>query len=70
MNLKGCPFCGSKEADLWYREASWRGRITYVKCNVCGAQTRAFSYYDNGEEVNSEDQGAQAAIRAWNRRSD
>ena len=63
-----CPFCGSDEIGLWYQGVRY-GRIAFVKCDVCGAQTKAFSYYDRGEEVNSEDAGAKCAISAWNRRS-
>ena len=64
--IKACPFCGN-EAYPWYKETRY-GRICYVECDVCGAKTRAFAYYDTGKEFADNDAGALRAVEAWNRR--
>lgn len=65
--LKGCPFCGSDEVSLWYQGGRY-GRYTFAECDVCGARSKTFRYYDTGEDYCSDDPGAMKARAAWNRR--
>lgn len=68
-NLKGCPFCGSDEISAWYKGVRY-GRIAYVECDVCGAKSKAFSYYSRDEEFDEKDRGVIRAVDAWNRRAE
>lgn len=65
--LMNCPFCGGK-GSLWTRGARY-GFITYVQCDVCGAQTKAFPYYGDKNDVDEHDMGCVRAVEAWNRRT-
>ena len=66
--IKPCPFCGGTEIYLYTRGVRY-GKIAYAKCEVCGATSKAFSYYDEGKEINPNDIGFQKALAAWNRRT-
>lgn len=66
-DLKPCPFCG-EDASLWYKETNY-GRIAYAECDLCGAKSKAFRYYDCGAAFNLDDVGAIRARTSWNRRS-
>lgn len=62
MELKPCPFCGSKGVAMTYsteREGLSLYTAAYVRCCSCGCRTN--SYIDYGEY---------AATKAWNRRTD
>ncbi len=65
---KPCPFCGGL-ASIWTRGARF-GVITFVQCDVCGAQTKAFPYYGEPGTVDETDLGCQRAVDAWNRRAE
>lgn len=67
-DLLNCPFCGSNEVDLWYKGVRY-GRITYAECALCGAKSKAFTYYSDEPEFDENDRGALRAVAAWNRRS-
>ena len=66
--LKDCPFCGSKDVSLWYKGVRY-GRIAYAECDMCGATSKAFSYYSMEDEFDENDPGAKKALMAWNRRA-
>ena len=65
-DLKPCPFCG-EDASLWYKETKY-DRIAHAECDLCGAKSKAFSYYDNNVAFNPNDSGAIRARTSWNRR--
>lgn len=65
---KLCPFCGGA-ASLWTRGARY-GAITYVQCDVCGAQTKAFPYHGDAHFVDEKQLGCQRALEAWDRRTE
>lgn len=54
-NLSPCPFCDSAPDLCIGPERKTRPRIYYVKCNVCLAETTAFT-------------AREIAVSAWNRR--
>lgn len=63
LNLKPCPFCGSKNVTLF---AYSEGGIC-VKCLDCSCQTGVCSDYSisNAEK----DSAAERVLRAWDRRA-
>lgn len=65
--IERCPFCGG-EADLSYRDAksSKKEGIVFVRCNLCGAQTRVF---ESDKPLFWENAACQYAASAWNRRA-
>lgn len=67
--LKSCPFCGGIEVSFDYRYVRanrWRDYITFVKCAVCGAQSRPFAF--DGNDSDDRDVAESKAMAAWNRR--
>ena len=70
--IQPCPFCGSEDIETPQKFTGnyKHGKPTYItfnKCNLCGASSRAFSYtvgidYEYEEAIVH-------AIEAWNRRS-
>ena len=66
--MKDCPFCGSSDIYIHVKPAIYDS-ITFVKCNLCGAQTRIFKYQSECSEVDESDYGVISAKDAWNRRS-
>lgn len=66
--LKKCPFCGGN-ASGWYKTVRF-GRIAYVECDVCGAKSKAFTYYATVDDFDENDMGVERATTAWNRRVD
>lgn len=61
MNLKPCPFCGSKWTQVrwigWVDKASAYSSGYRGECSDCGAMTRSFIRREYAEE-------------AWNRRAE
>lgn len=68
MTIMDCPFCGG-EAGLAYKAAKAvrKSGIVFVRCNVCGAQTRVFES-DNPEWYEWENTACRYAVDAWNQR--
>lgn len=62
-----CPFCGSK-ATGWWKQVKF-GRIAYIECDLCGAKSKAFTYYATGDDFDPLDIGYLRARDAWNRRA-
>ena len=65
--LKPCPFCGG-EAETWCQPGK-HGLFVFVKCDICGAQTRVRS----AEDFDDDDEfWAQPAVihvkKLWNSR--
>lgn len=64
--LKPCPFCGCQRVSVINRAEVIHGerrKYTYVRCDLCRAQTRPI----NSAPVPHD--GEQAAVEAWNRRA-
>lgn len=47
MDIKNCLHCGGT-ANIW-QNSSRRGWFTFVKCDLCGAQTRIFGSEEEPE---------------------
>lgn len=63
--LKFCPFCGGiGKLSAGYSERD-REAFYYVRCMKCGARGASFT----DSQIKSND-GAYAAVKAWNRRTD
>lgn len=65
MNLKPCPFCGSKNVELehCYRGIVSSTKCAYIQCKSCGAKTDEVfisTAYSCDEK----------AIELWNKRSE
>lgn len=74
MNLKPCPFCGSDEIVCYWRAAKYGRAIYFVKCEGCGAETRAFALRTDVDELKGrEDEWTNSAafnaVESWNRRA-
>ena len=72
--LKPCPFCGGEDVFVHWKGARYGRVIYFVKCEKCGAQTRAFSLYADIDELKNspEEWNNSAAFNAtesWNRRT-
>ena len=67
--LKNCPFCGGTEVSFEYRYLSrnrYKDYITFAKCEICGAQSRSFSF--DSDYSTDRDVAEDKALAAWNRR--
>lgn len=68
MEIKRCPFCGGL-ADVksrWWSTA--KTYIVFVQCQVCSAQTKAFTSEDNPVQHDWETPEVELAIDTWNKR--
>lgn len=71
--LKPCPFCGGREVNYDYRYVG-RNRfreeayITFLKCDICGAQTKAMSF--DGNDRDDREATEAKVMEAWNRRAE
>lgn len=69
LELKPCPFCGSKRVGMSHgRTASWikdrwRGKIRAITCGNCGCFGGVFD-----ANVLDEDEAEEKAVESWNRR--
>lgn len=70
MTLKECPFCGG-EAVFSYKDAksTKKSGIVFVRCYMCGAQTRVFET-DNPEWYEWDNTACRYAAEVWNRRAE
>lgn len=66
--IEKCPFCGG-EADFAFRQAqrSKKGGIVFVRCGICGAQSRVYET-DNPEWSDWDNAACRYAAAMWNRR--
>lgn len=66
--IRPCPFCNG-DAGLC---STYSGRIRkyfiFVKCEMCGAQGKAFSDVDDPDLCNWDNDNCNRAINAWNLR--
>ena len=69
MKLNNCPFCGCDVVSIQYipTNAPETSRCI-VKCEVCGAQTRLFTY--NTADNVTRQRAAFVATSAWNNRAE
>ena len=66
--LKPCPFCGG-DASIWKRDSRY-GVICFVKCDICGAQTRVRNCDEPVESNDWSDREMSAVSHLWNVRFD
>lgn len=74
IELKPCPFCGSDEVFIHWQGARYGRAIYFVKCEKCGAETRAFSLRADTSELKGspkewDNSAAFNALESWNRRA-
>ena len=64
--LKPCPFCGSSNLNLYYKEVDSRGDPYHptVRCNCCGTFLRFTDYIGDDREYRTLDD----IVQVWNRR--
>ena len=64
--LKSCPFCGSADLSLYYKEEDSRGEPYHptIRCNRCDVILRFRDYIDDDREYRTLDD----IIEVWNRR--
>lgn len=69
-----CPFCGSDNSSIYWKGWRYNAVIYFVKCEECGAQTRAFSHSCDdankwkGSPAEWDNDACGNALHAWNRR--
>lgn len=52
LGLKNCPFCGCASARSdWRRINDGMTSVNFIRCSVCGAQTRLFQYKEDAAEA-------------------
>ena len=72
--LKKCPFCGGEASVEWktgYKWVNGTNKFIFVRCGVCRAQTKTFSYYSDDEEyIDHDDPAYSRAVDAWNLRKE
>ncbi|MBQ8691705.1 MAG: Lar family restriction alleviation protein [Synergistaceae bacterium] len=57
FELKPCPFCGSRDLELYSEENDVLGEVcweSFILCNNCHAHFRKFVTYDSREEAEAE----------------
>ena len=62
IKLKKCPFCSGDAADMSAYSKKQRGYFTFVKCTLCGSQSKSF--YSKEQD----DSKTLLAVMAWNNR--
>ena len=68
--LKPCPHCGGKAFlnSNYSRRAQMY--FVFVKCDICGAQGKAYRSYIDPSDTNWTNQACMDAAAAWNMRTD
>lgn len=63
--MKGCPFCGAPEEDIWlgFGPEDYEGQVVYAKCQGCQAAGPVVF----GESMDMDDLRA-LAFEAWDKR--
>lgn len=67
--MKKCPHCGCNaflNATYSYRLKCY---FVFAKCDICGAQTRAFRDDNDPNNSNWQSSACNSAVDAWNMRS-
>ena len=72
--MKHCPFCGGEALLKANRASKGDWTFFFVKCDVCGAQSKAFSErYISWDDIDPDDiwdyPAAKSALRNWERRA-
>lgn len=65
--MKTCPFCGGN-ASLMRSIGKYKYFI-FVKCNMCGAQAKAFVSKDDPAEYDWDTYECEQAVQAWDMRN-
>ena len=68
MKIDTCPHCGGTaclNANYSYKTRSY---FTFVKCDICGAQGKAYSSPDEPAQQEWNNSSCVDAIKAWNMR--
>ena len=74
IKLKPCPFCGSKEVAVRYKEYTGRcdsifgKKYAYCECLDCDAQTG--DSFDDDAAIDMFSSGKERAVFMWNLRAD
>lgn len=68
MELKTCPFCGSKAELLTHTVRGYEPCIEYIVRCTKGCCTKGFT--GNNTVYHTEQEAMQTAIDTWNRRSE
>lgn len=66
--IKSCPHCGGSarlNASFSYKKRKY---FVFVKCDVCGAQAKAFTDRKHPEGSGWDDATCKDALAAWNLR--
>lgn len=69
MKINICPHCGGTaclNANYSYKTRSY---FTFVKCDICGAQGKAYSSEEEPAAAGWDNEPCRAAISAWNMRN-
>ena len=69
VSIKPCPHCGG--SACLYSSYSSRHRLyfVFVKCDICGAQGKAFTSNDDPAEAGWSSNTCDYAVGAWNMRT-
>ena len=69
LKILPCPHCGGDSLLNSNYNGRYRQYFVYVKCNICGAQGKAFTD-PNDPDINGwNDPACDSAIKAWNMRT-
>ena len=68
IDPRPCPHCGGP-VDI-HQNYSYKNKcyFVYVRCCVCGAQSRTFGCKDDASEHDWNNKACRDAIKAWNLR--
>lgn len=69
MEFKPCPFCGGSARLLQSYGNRTESYYVFIKCHLCGAQTRALKSREEPAATNWENIACKNALIAWNRRA-
>lgn len=68
MIIKTCPHCGGTANLRISYSHKMQAYFVYVKCEICGAQGKAYTDEEDPEVKGAENSACQFAISAWNMR--
>lgn len=66
--LSKCPHCGGRATLTTRFNYKQRTYFVYVKCDICGAQGKAFTCSEDPELSNWNNVPCDDAVQAWNMR--
>lgn len=69
MINKPCPHCGGDAFLTANYSQRVRRYFVYVKCDICGAQGKAYTCVEDPAEQEWDNAACESAITAWNMRT-